>query len=86
MYRAFYRPKQGKFSEEFVDSEDLNQLPTGAILVIKINEDGTREVISEKQNRTPKEDTFHRFAKRQLEFKHDGGDTPEMREYRRENR
>lgn len=86
MYRAFYRPANGKNKEDFVDSEDQSQLPAGAILILKMNDDGTREVVFEKSNRTQKEELFHSFAKRQLEFKHDGGDTPEMREYRRMNR
>lgn len=90
MFRAFYRPATGKYREDFVDAEELDQLPAGAILVIKINnEDGTREIVQdEKKNRalTPKEDKFYGFALRQLEKKHDGGDTPEMRELLRENR
>lgn len=86
MYRAFYRPSNGKYREDFVDAQTLEELPSGAILVIKINEDGTRELISEKTNRSQKEETFHGFALRQLEFKHDGGDNPAMREYWRENR
>lgn len=82
MYRAFYRPQTGNNREDFVDATTLEELPSGAIFVIKINEDGTREIISdEKKNRslTTKEDKFHKYAQRHLEFKHDGGDTPEMR-------
>lgn len=89
MYRAFFTPKTGKYKEEFVDAEKLEDLPSGSILIVKINEDGTREVIEdEKQKRslTAKEDRFHKWAERHLEFKHDGGDTPEMRAYLREHR
>lgn len=86
MYRAFYRPANGKYREDFVDAQTLEELPSGAILVIKINEDGTRELISEKTNRSQKEEIFHGFALRQLEFKYDGGDTPEMQRVMRENR
>lgn len=89
MFRAFYRPANGIYREDFVDAKTLEELPSGAIFVIQINDDGTREVIEdEKQKRplTPKEDKYRGWAERHLEFKHDGGDTPEMREYRRENR
>lgn len=76
-YRAFYKPKNGEYRQDFVDIENLNQLTAGAILVIKINDDGTRELISEKENPTPKEKEYIGFAKHQLEPKHDGGPTAE---------
>ena len=76
-YRAFYKPKNGAYRQDFVDTEDLTQLTAGAIFVIKINDDGTRELISEKQNPTPKEKEYIGFARHQLEPKHDGGPTAE---------
>lgn len=86
-YRAFYLPNRGKYKEEFVDALELDQLPAGAILVVKINDDdGTREVISEKTNRSPKEDRHHGWALRILEKKHDGGPTVEMIHFYKENR
>ena len=81
MFRAFYRPASGSYKEDFQDFDTLDKVTSGAILVIKINEDGTREIVhNEKDNRklTEKEDKWHRFALRHLEFKYDGGDTPEM--------
>lgn len=87
MYRAFYLPKRGKHKEEFVDAPELDQLPSGALLVVKINQDdGTREVISEKTNRSPKEERHYGWALRILEPKHDGGPSREMIEFYRENR
>lgn len=86
MFRAFYKPANGKFDEVFEDSDTLEALPSGAILVIKMNEDGTREVIEDatkKRSLTPKEEQFKKFAERHLETKHDGGDTPEMRQLRK---
>lgn len=80
-YRAFYTPTGDK--EQFVDARELNQLPTGAIFVISLNEDGTREVVSQKQKLTPKDQKFYDYAQRHLEFKHDGGDTPAMYEERK---
>lgn len=85
-YRAFYKPKNGSNREEFVDATDVASIPAGAILVVKINKDGTREVHLEKKNRTPKEEVFYGFAARYLEPKHDGGLSPEMIEYQREHR
>lgn len=85
-YRAFYRPKNGSNKEHFEDATELSQLPAGAILIVKVNEDGTREIVSEKKNRTPKEDLFHGWALRYLEPKHDGGPSAEMIEYRKEHR
>lgn len=85
-YRAFYRPSNGDYNEQFVDAQTLDELPSGAIFVIKINDDGTREVIddpSKGRKFTAKEQQFKKFAERHLEFKHDGGDTPEMRELKR---
>ena len=86
MFRAFYRPSTGSNEETFEDAEKLELLPSGAILIIRMNEDGTREIIEnekEKRSLTPKEDKFHKWAERHLEFKHDGGDTPDMYEHRR---
>lgn len=77
MYRAFYLPPDD-ISEVSQDNTVLNQLPSGAILVIQINEDGTRQVISEKKNQTPAEKRAVDYAKRQLEFKHDGGPSYEV--------
>ena len=74
-YRGFYLPGRGKYRQEFVDTEDLNDLPPNPIFVIKINEDGTREKVSEKNNPTPKEEEYIGFARVQLEPKHDGGPT-----------
>lgn len=87
-YRAFYLPSVGKYREAFADAEPdkLDQLPAGAILVIQINKDGTRQIVSQKNNLTPKEQVFFDFGLRQLEFKYDGGDTPEMNKVLRENR
>lgn len=88
MFRAFYKPANGSNQEQFVDATTLEELPSGSIFVIKLNEDGTREVIEDvnkKRSLTPKENKFHKYAQRHLEFKHDGGDTPEMREERRVN-
>jgi len=82
MYRAFYRPPNGKYDETFVDANTLEELPSGAIFVIKMNEDGTREIIEDagdKRSLTAKEKQYHKFAQRHLEFKHDGGDTGEMK-------
>ena len=76
-YRGFYLPGRGKYRQEFVDSETLGDLPGGSIVIIQINEDGTRELISEKSNPTPKEEEYIGFAKIQLEPKHDGGPTLE---------
>lgn len=86
MYRAFYKPKDGSNREEFIDATDVADLPDGALLVVQVNDDGTREVYSEKKDRTPKEEVFYGFATRYLEPKHDGGLTAEMIEYQRENR
>lgn len=86
MFRAFYRPANGERDEKFVDAPTLEELPSGSIFIIKINDDGTREVIDDankKRSLTPKENKFHKYAQRHLEFKHDGGDTPEMRAERR---
>jgi len=85
-YLAFYLPTIGKNREVTALADDPGQLPAGAILVIQINKDGTRQIYSQKENRTTKEHTFHSFGMRALEFKHDGGDTPEMRQYLRDNR
>lgn len=85
MFRAFYKPKDGDYNETFVDATTLEALPSGAILVIKMNEDGTREIIQDEAKQrplTPKEQEFHKYAERHLEYKHDGGDTPEMRSKR----
>ncbi len=78
MFRAFYSPKQGDYHETLVDANALEDLPSGAFLVIKMNEDGTRELISEKRNLPPKDERFYQYALRHLEYKHDGGNTPEM--------
>lgn len=85
-YRAFYRPQKGSNREQFVDATELNQLPAGAILIVKVNKDGTREIAQKKTNLTPKEQVFYDFALRYLEPKHDGGLSREMIEYQRENR
>lgn len=85
-YRAFYRPKKGSNREEFEDATQLNQLSAGAILIVKVNEDGTREIVSQKQNPTEKEVIFLNFALRYLEYKHDGGPSREMITYQREHR
>lgn len=79
-YRAFYLPKKGSYQEEIVDSYTTpDELPSGALLVISIDNDtGIREVISEKKGKlTEKEQYFFDYAKRQLEKKHDGGGTLE---------
>lgn len=86
MFRGFYLPDRGSYEEKFVDAESVDQLPAGSILIVKINKDGTREVVdnvSKRRSLTPKESQFHKYAQRHLEFKHDGGDTPEMRESRK---
>lgn len=80
MFRAFYKPEAGHYREVLVDAPTLEELPSGAIFVIKMNEDGTREIISEKTDLTPKEQTYFDYAHRHLEYKHDGGDTPEFYE------
>lgn len=77
MYRAFYLPPDD-ISEVSEDNANLDQLPAGAILVIQINEDGTRQIISEKKNQNQAEKRASDYAKRQLEFKHDGGPSYEM--------
>lgn len=87
MYRAFYLPPKNSYRETIVDSDKLEDLPSGSLLVIEINtEDGTRKLISEKTNLTKKEQYFSDYAKRQLEFKHDGGPTAEHTEFLRENK
>lgn len=77
MYRAFYLPPSD-IEEVFEDNANLNSLPAGAILVIQMNEDGTRQIISEKKNQSAAEKRATDYAKRQLEFKHDGGPSYEM--------
>jgi hypothetical protein len=86
MYRAFYKPHSGKYHEAIEDSDTLEGLSSGAILVIKINENGTRELISEKNNPSPKEKYYIDYGKRQLEYKYDGGTTPEHITMLREKR
>lgn len=86
MFRAFYKPANGDYNESFVDSDTLEELPSGALFVIKINENGTRQIVEDekkKRSLTQKENKYHKWAQRHLEFKHDGGDTPEMREERK---
>ncbi len=83
MFRALYKPANGSYEEVFEDAETLEELSPGAILIVKINEDGTREIIEQKENPTPKEETFIHIGERHAEFKHDGGDTPEMFELRK---
>lgn len=82
MFRAFYKPSNNNYDETFVDGDTLAELPAGAIFVVKINEDGSRELHHDEgkvRSLTAKEARFHRYAQRHLEFKHDGGDTPEMK-------
>ena len=79
-YRGIYKPANGIDDESIVDSKKLDQLPTGAILVIAFNKDGTREIVSQKDTLTPKEQKFFDYGQRHLDFKHDGGDTPEAYE------
>lgn len=86
MLRGFYKPATEKLVEVFEDAQTLEELSSGAILVIKINEDGTREIAFEKQKPTQKEKKYIDYAKRQLEFKHDGGSTPDMIAELREKR
>lgn len=86
MFRAFYKPADGEYQEVYQDAETLDELPSGAILVIEINEDGTREIIEEKSTPTQKESVMLDDYKKHLEPKHDGGDTPEIRALRREHR
>ncbi len=89
-FRAFYRPANGKYKEDFVDAPTLEELPAGAILIILINDvDGTRQIIqdaSKKRTLTTKESRYHKWAMRILEKKHDGGPTAEMIQYMKENR
>jgi len=76
MFRAFYKPANGDYEETFEDAETLDGLSPDYILIIQLNEDGTRDMIDQKVVLTPKEQTFFDYAQRQLEFKHDGGTTP----------
>lgn len=78
-YRAFYLPPTDSYAETFVDNETLEALPSGALLVIEIDNDtGIRQVMSQKKGKlTEKEQYFFDYAKRQLEKKHDGGPTLE---------
>lgn len=73
MYKAFYKPANGEYVEVFETSETLEGLSPDALLIIQMNEDGTRQAVYEKLDLTPKEQTFFEYAQRQLEFKHDGG-------------
>jgi hypothetical protein len=83
-YRAFYTPQGNEKQEVFQDSTTLGGLAPGSIVVIKINDDGTRELTSEKKNLNAREKFYADYAKRQLEFKHDGGSTPEFVNYMRD--
>lgn len=83
MFRAFYRPPANQSREISEDSDTLEGLSSGAILIIQMNEDGTRELISESTATDERTVYYRDYAKRQLEFKHDGGDTPDFREMRR---
>lgn len=86
-YRAFYVPPKGSYSETVVDAEKLEDIPSGSILVIfRNNQDGTRTLISEKENPTKKEKYFIDLAKPQLEFKSDGGGNTAHEAMLRENR
>lgn len=87
-YRAFYLPPPNDWRETFVDSEQLDELPSGALLCIEIDtETGTREIISEKETGlSKKEKYFHDYALRVLEPKHDFGDTEEHAAFLRENK
>jgi hypothetical protein len=86
-YRAFYLPKNGSWIEKFQDNEKLEELPSGALLVIEIDtETGARQIMSEKKNLTKKEQYFFDYASRQLEPKHDGGGTEEHAGFLRENK
>lgn len=79
-YRAFYLPPKGSYQEVIKDSYTTpDELPSGALLVISIDNDtGIREVISQKEGKlTEKEQYFFDYAKRQLQKKHDGGGTLE---------
>lgn len=71
-YRAFYPPTKAQLPYELVDARSQNQLPAGAILVIQMNEDGTRQIISEKKNKTTEEQILYTAASKHLEFKYDG--------------
>lgn len=89
MFRAFYKPADGEYDEVYQDAETLGELSPGAILVIQINEDGTRDLIQDESTvraLTAKEQTFYNFATRHLEYRHDGGDTPAMKLYNMEHR
>jgi hypothetical protein len=77
MYRAFYKPSNGVYEEDFEDAETLEGLSPNAILIIQLNDDGTRSIVDEKVTLTPKEQTFFDYAQRHLEFKYDGGPTPD---------
>lgn len=49
MFRAFYEPQNDTSEEIFEDAQALEDLSPGAILVIKINEDGTSDIIVNNQ-------------------------------------
>ncbi len=86
-YRAFYLPPANDWRETFQDSEQLEELPSGALLCIEIDtETGTRKIISEKKDLTKKEQYFFDYAYRQTEFRHDGGSSAEHAAFLRENR
>lgn len=86
-YRAFYLPPKGSYRETIVDNTNPEELPSGALLVIFRNDqDGTRQIISEKTNLTPKEQHFYDYAQRQLEYKSDGGPSAEHIEFLKENK
>jgi hypothetical protein len=71
-YRAFYLPTRPTDKYDLVDSRNKAKLPSGAILVIKMNHDGTREILSEKADRTTEEQICYSAASKHLEFKYDG--------------
>lgn len=87
-YRAFYLPPKGSWVETVQDSDKLEELPSGALLVIEIDNDtGARQIMSEKKdNLTKKEQYFYDYARRQLEPKHDGGGTEEHAAFLMENK
>lgn len=87
-YRAFYLPPANDWRETFQDSEQLEELPSGALLCVEIDtETGTREIISEKKTGlTKKEQYFHDYALRVTEYKHDLGESAEHIAFLRENR
>lgn len=71
-FRAFYPPTVAGLPYDLVDAKNQNALPSGAILILQLNEDGTRSVISEKKNRTTAEQVIYTAASKHLEFKYDG--------------